>query len=205
MTLVMERGHATSAQLAERLGLTPAAVRRHLGELRAHGLVRVRQRRGPGGRGPGRPCQVYEPTAVGRGQFEQAYDRLALELLEYLRQVGGPQAISAFAQYKFASLESDYASARQAEPDLTAAAALLKVLGPAGFMADLSSLASGEQLCQHHCPYALVAERFPELCQAETEAFAKLLDSHVQRLATIAHGDGVCTTHIPFPRRKEQP
>jgi predicted ArsR family transcriptional regulator len=24
-----------------------------------------------------------------------------------------------------------------------------------------------------------------------------LLDVHVQRLATIAHGDGVCTTYIP--------
>ncbi|MFW6188461.1 MAG: transcriptional regulator, partial [Actinomycetota bacterium] len=25
----------------------------------------------------------------------------------------------------------------------------------------------------------------------------RLLGTHVQRLATIAHGDGVCTTHIP--------
>jgi hypothetical protein len=24
-----------------------------------------------------------------------------------------------------------------------------------------------------------------------------LLGTHVQRLATIAHGDGICTTHIP--------
>ena len=39
----------------------------------------------------------------------------------------------------------------------------------------------------------------PELCAAETRVFARLLDSHVQRLATIAHGDGVCTTHIPRP------
>jgi hypothetical protein len=27
--------------------------------------------------------------------------------------------------------------------------------------------------------------------------FSRLLGVHVQRLATIAHGDGVCTTHIP--------
>jgi hypothetical protein len=26
----------------------------------------------------------------------------------------------------------------------------------------------------------------------------RLLGTHVQRLATIAHGDGVCTTHIPL-------
>ena len=56
---------------------------------------------------------------------------------------------------------------------------------------------AGEQLCQHHCPVAHVAERFPQLCEAETEPSARLVGGHVQRLATIAHGDGVCTTHIP--------
>jgi predicted ArsR family transcriptional regulator len=42
-----------------------------------------------------------------------------------------------------------------------------------------------------------VAAEFPELCEAETAAFSALLGTHVQRLATIAHGDGVCTTYIP--------
>jgi len=53
------------------------------------------------------------------------------------------------------------------------------------------------ELCQHHCPVAHVAEKYPELCEAETEAFGRLLGTHVQRLATIAHGDGVCTTYVP--------
>ena len=44
---------------------------------------------------------------------------------------------------------------------------------------------------------AHVAEQFPELCEAETEVFARLLGTHVQRLATIAHGDGICTTYVP--------
>jgi predicted ArsR family transcriptional regulator len=42
-----------------------------------------------------------------------------------------------------------------------------------------------------------VASEFPELCDAETAAFSEILGTHVQRLATIAHGDGVCTTFIP--------
>ncbi|MGH3240160.1 MAG: transcriptional regulator, partial [Spirillospora sp.] len=54
----------------------------------------------------------------------------------------------------------------------------------------------GEQLCQHHCPVAHVAAEFPQLCEAETEAFSRLLGLPVQRLATIAHGDGICTTHV---------
>ena len=54
------------------------------------------------------------------------------------------------------------------------------------------------QLCQHHCPVAHVAAEFPELCEAETHAFAELLGTHVQRLATIARGDSACTTHVPL-------
>jgi hypothetical protein len=41
-----------------------------------------------------------------------------------------------------------------------------------------------------------VAAEFPQLCEAETEAFGRLLGTPVQRLATIAHGDGICTTHV---------
>jgi hypothetical protein len=54
------------------------------------------------------------------------------------------------------------------------------------------------QLCQHHCPVAHVAAEFPELCEAETRAFAAVLGTHVQRLATIARGDAACTTHVPL-------
>ena len=66
-----------------------------------------------------------------------------------------------------------------------------------GFAASVTSTTAGHQLCQHHCPVAHVAAAFPQLCEAETEAFADLLGSHVQRLATIAHGDHVCTTSVP--------
>ena len=40
---------------------------------------------------------------------------------------------------------------------------------------------------------------YQQLCEAETEAFARLLGTPVQRLATIAHGDGICTTHVTAP------
>jgi hypothetical protein len=44
-----------------------------------------------------------------------------------------------------------------------------------------------------------VAAEFPQLCEAETEAFGRLLGTPVRRLATIAHGDGICTTHVTCP------
>ena len=45
-----------------------------------------------------------------------------------------------------------------------------------------------------------MAAEFPQLCEAETEAFGRLLGTPVQRLATIAHGDGICTTHVTTSR-----
>jgi hypothetical protein len=76
--------------------------------------------------------------------------------------------------------------------------ALAQALTTDGYAAsaEVAPAGGGQQLCQHHCPVAHVAAQFPQLCEAETEAFGRLLGTPVQRLATIAHGDGVCTTHI---------
>ena len=76
-------------------------------------------------------------------------------------------------------------------------AALAAALTEDGYVASTLPSALGEQICQHHCPVAHVAAQFPQLCEVETRAFSRLLGVHVQRLATIAHGDGVCTTHVP--------
>jgi predicted ArsR family transcriptional regulator len=75
--------------------------------------------------------------------------------------------------------------------------ALAEALTSEGYAASAHKVGSGGQLCQHHCPVAHVAAEFPQLCEAETKAFERLLGTHVQRLATIARGDAVCTTHIP--------
>ena len=80
------------------------------------------------------------------------------------------------------------------------AQALAVALTAEGYAATASAISGGGQLCQHHCPVAHVAAEFPQLCEAETAVIGRLVGTHVQRLATIAHGDGVCTTHIPGSR-----
>jgi predicted ArsR family transcriptional regulator len=75
--------------------------------------------------------------------------------------------------------------------------ALAEGLTASGYASTTEHAAAGVQICQHHCPVAHVAAEFPQLCEAETRAFEQVLGTYVQRLATIAHGDGVCTTHVP--------
>jgi hypothetical protein len=40
---------------------------------------------------------------------------------------------------------------------------------------------------------------YPQLCEAETGASGRLPGPPVQRLATIAHGDGICAMHVTVP------
>jgi predicted ArsR family transcriptional regulator len=197
---ILENGPSTAAALGARLGLTPAAIRRHLDTLQADGMIEGRQARVHGYRGRGRPAKVFVVTDAGRDAFEQAYDDLAVGALRFLAETGGDELVGEFARRRVGELEERY------RPMVDAAAgpedkarALARSLSADGYAASVETAptGSGEQLCQHHCPVAHVAEQFPQLCEAETEAFARLLGTHVQRLATIAHGDGICTTHIP--------
>ena len=194
---ILENGPSTAAALAERLALTPAAVRRHLDHLVAERAVEARDARVYGARGRGRPAKVFALTQTGRDQFDQHYDDLALQALRFLAETGGDQAVLEFARRRVADLETNYADILAANPELSPAEALAQALTQDGYAASVRQGPVGEQLCQQHCPVAHVVHEFPQLCEAETEVIGKLLDRHVQRLATIAHGDGVCTTCIP--------
>ncbi len=197
--LILENGPATAAGLSARLGLTPAAVRRHLDNLLADGMIETRIARPRGSRGRGRPARLFAITDAGRSAFEHAYDDLATSALRFLAQTGGPGAVAAFARQQTAGLEGRYRDAVAAAPPQQRVQALAEALSADGYAASASGApgeGGGEQLCQHHCPVAHVAAQYPQLCEAETEAFARLLDTPVQRLATIAHGDGICTTHV---------
>lgn len=194
---ILQYGPSTANDLAKRLNLTPAAVRRHLTVLLTLGHLTSREQRVYGPRGRGRPARVFALTDSGRAEFYQSYDDLAIKALGYLQEVAGDEAITHFAEQVVEGVRTRFDAIAGEYP--TPAEALVEALTAKGFVASLQPVRSGVQLCQYHCPVAHVAAEFPELCEAETRAFAQMLDSHVQRLATIAHGDGVCTTHVPHP------
>ncbi|UQI44191.1 ArsR family transcriptional regulator [Streptomyces sp. HU2014] len=199
---ILDHGPSTAAELALRLELTQAAVRRHLDTLAAEGIVEPREKRVYGARTRGRPAKAFALTDCGRDAFDQAYDKLAEDALRWIAQAAGggemgEAAVAAFARARMAAQAEAYREALQAVGPESRTEALARALTADGYAATARSAPVGEQLCQHHCPVAHVAEQFPQLCEAETEVFSRLLGTHVQRLATIAHGDGVCTTFIP--------
>jgi predicted ArsR family transcriptional regulator len=200
--LILEHGPATAAGLSTRLGLTTAAIRRHLDNLLADGMIEAREARCYGSRGRGRPARLFAITDAGRSAFEHAYDDLATSALNFLAEKAGSGAVAEFARRKISDLENRYRPVVDAAPAGERVQALAEALSADGYAASASvspAADGGEQLCQHHCPVAHVAAEFPQLCEAETEAFGRLLGTAVQRLATISRGDGICTTHVTAP------
>jgi predicted ArsR family transcriptional regulator len=201
--LILEHGPQTAAVLAGQLGLSAAGVRRHLDALVADDVLVECEPRRPVQRGRGRPARTYALTDAGRASFPHAYDNLATTALRYLRETGGEDAVTAFAEHRAATLEHMLLPSVPAGNADERAAALARALSTQGYAASTEYASApgvaGVQICQHHCPVANVAAEFPQLCEAETRAFERVLGTYVQRLATIAHGDGVCTTHVPVP------
>ncbi|MWK39198.1 helix-turn-helix domain-containing protein [Actinomadura sp. J1-007] len=197
--LILEHGPITASALGERVGLTPAAIRRHLDALLADDMIEVRRARPQTRRGRGRPAKWFAITDAGRSAFVHAYDDLATSALRFLAETAGERAVAEFARRQIADLERRYHPVVQAAPPHQRVRELAEALSGDGYAAAAAKApqpGGGEQLCQHHCPVAHVAAEFPQLCEAETEAFSRLLGTPVQRLATIAHGDGICTTHV---------
>ncbi len=199
--LLLESGPITAGSIGERLGLSAAGVRRHLdalieaGDAEAHAAAAWQQE------GRGRPAKRYRLTAGGRAKLDHTYDDLASAAMRQLREIGGEDAIRTFARRRIDSILAGVEAA-DGDADIEPAAdRIADALSNAGYATTTTRVGGpiqGVQICQHHCPVSHVAEEFPELCEAEQEAMAEVLGTHVQRLATIVNGDFACTTHVPL-------
>lgn len=207
--LLMESGPITAGEIGHRLGLSAAGVRRHLdalieaGDAEAHAAAAWQQV------GRGRPAKRYRLTAAGRGKLGHRYDDLAVAAMRQLREIGGEEAVLAFARKRIDAILAGIAPVDGTDDTAVEATAeqIAAALTRAGYSASTARVDAGVpavQILQHHCPVANVAREFPELCQVERQAMAEVLGTHVQRLATIAGGGYVCTTHVPLTSKNSK-
>lgn len=203
--LLAADGPLTAADLASRLGLTPAAVRRHLDLLAEQGDIEERELATAGGRGRGRPARAYILSEAGHAGMDSDYADVATSALRFLAEHAGPDAVGEFARERGAKLERRYAAQLPSTGgDVRARAqALASVLSADGFAASIRTIGAGlpvagVQLCQGHCPVLHVAAEFPVFCDVETDAFSRLLGVDVERRTTLVRGEHVCTTFIPL-------
>jgi len=204
LRMISQRGPITAAELGESLGLTPAAVRRHLDCLAHDELVEEREHTATPSRKRGRPARAFVVSPAGHAMLRGDYDSLAGSVLRFLRDTAGESAVTEFARQRASAM------AQKAAPVVESAGrdidsrtqALAAALTDQGFAASTRPVGNdtpmtGVQLCQGHCPVQHVAAEFPQFCEEEAKAFSQTLGVHVQRLASLAHGDHVCTTFVP--------
>lgn len=186
----LKRLHTATAQtLAQELQLTVPAVRRHLQDLHAQGLLR-QQREKPQGRG--RPQHVYCLSEAGEATFPKGYDLLCSDILRHLRELYGAGALLAVLDARRAQLCREFDGCKRARGKAERASKLAQHLNQMGYAACVEG--EGEQLylVEYNCPYAAVAREYPEVCRSELELYQDLLDCSLTRETHIVSGAGQC-------------
>jgi len=191
----------TAKELADRFGVTPNALRRHLKELEVEGVVRYqREIRGVGG-----PVFAYSLTEAGETLFPRAYETALTEVLDLVREQQGDDGLIQLFGRRWDEI------ARLARPELERlpvdqrAARLAELLTSLGYMAETRPGAGAlPVLTEHNCAIRAIAERFPEVCAAEERFIADLLGAPVTRQTHIAKGANCCEYCIEQPGSEER-
>lgn len=218
---ISAHGPITARQLAERFSLTSAAVRRHLAALQADGII-AEHEVPVAQRGRGRPSKSFVLSKTAHESFPGGYDELAVLAFQELARTGGVDAVRRLADRRVEEWERQVAeriAEREAAGERVTTVRKLELLSELltdrGYATTVRPLSvplpaahqrSGAgtrtlvtaQLCHGRCPVLDVATDHPELCEAETRVISRLIGAPVQRLATLAQGAHVCTTHIPL-------
>jgi DeoR family suf operon transcriptional repressor len=178
----------TAKDLAERQGVTPNAVRRHLKELESEQLIEYVRRQ----QGRGAPTFAYRLTSSGETLFPRRYAEQLTDALTYLEQRGGRGEVRKFFAERFRS-QADVLLARLGDAPLQERVqAVVELLQEQGFMAEWSVDGNTVRIAEHNCAVQAVAEKYPELCEAEADFLRDILQADVQRAAYIPKGCNAC-------------
>lgn len=188
--LLKREGERSAPELADAIGISDVAVRRHLGLLTEDGLVADRTVNP----GRGRPVARYRLTERGEELFPHRYEEVAGELLEFLGDREGRDGVRAFLRWRQDREAAAYGAAVDADDLGGRLEQLADALCCAGYEAEVSRTEDGFELRQTHCAVYEIARENPEMCAHEAAAFRRVLGDEVRvtRRRTLAKGDGAC-------------
>lgn len=181
-------------ELAEHLGISEVATRRHVNVLVDDGYLQgetVNQ-------GRGRPATRYQLTEGARRLFPQRYASVADELIQFLTDEHGREGLRAFLSWRLARETASYQESITAEELEDRLEQLADALSEKGYAAHVRSDGEGYVLEQTNCAIYDVAREHPEMCAYEAATFSEVLGREVvlNRRETIAAGDHVCVCSV---------
>ena len=185
------RGPLTARELAAVRGGGTVAMRVHLRNLVASGLVAHEEER----QSVGRPTRRYRLTPASDALFPKHYDLLAVKLAETVAAELGEEALVRILRrwldelhpYLDAQLPNDFEARLEA---------LASHQSSFGFMASVRKERVGLTVVEQNCPIAKVASRFPQICNHEAALFQRVLGRNVELACCQARGDPLCEFRI---------
>ena len=195
-------GEATVGDLAEHLGVSDVATRRHLGVLADEELITSRVVAD----GPGRPARHYRLTARADRLFPQRAADVADELLQFIEDTQGREGLRAYLSWRLERQCAELEGRVTADSLQERLDQLAEALSQAGFEATVDEAEGRFLLRQEHCAIYDVAKEHPEMCSWEAASFSKVLgrDVRLSRQQTRTDGASACVCCIT-PRDDDGP
>ncbi len=189
LELMVRKREARVEDFAEELGITAAAVRRHLDNLRADGLADVRAVK----QATGRPYYVYFATGKGLSSGAAAYAELLERMLLGLGEES--DVIPVVTERMAQSLAEKHRQALAGIAGSTPAervGRVTEVLREDGILDEWHAADDGFHLVNGACPYRKAAEISSLPCDSDRKAIELLLGLDVEQLERIVDGAPVC-------------
>lgn len=192
---LLKQHRCTINELAEAVDINPISVRHHISKLQADGLVGSEEER----HGVGRPRQLYFLTEAGMEHFPTRYMRLAIRLLEQLKEQIPPETVNQLFMQMATDLVEKYASPAKTqglstEQRLDFVKGLLK---SEGFDIEWERIGDNYYIREVSCPYLHVGQNHPEVCWIDQTLISAVLDLPTEKIKCVLNGDNNCTYVVP--------
>jgi DeoR family suf operon transcriptional repressor len=190
---LLKHPQATAQALAEALGISPQAVRRHLKDLEGEGDIEHRAVQ----IGMGRPQYLYYLSKQGRDRFPNRYNEFAVSFLDTLVKTVGEKQVGEVLRKQWERKAEEYRCHLGSGSLRERVGKLMELRRKEGYMAELHCVGEGNSekyvLAEHNCAISAVAESYPTVCGHELEMFAAILpDCTVERTQWINDGEHNC-------------
>jgi DeoR family suf operon transcriptional repressor len=184
----------TAKELGEIFGVSANAVRRHLKELEAEGLMVYGREQ----RGTGAPTYAYRLSADGEALFPKQYEQALTRLIGHVVDSGGRDAAIAVVEEQYADLRRQLRGTEEDSTPFDRLKTVAGVMEDAGFMAESSEEDGQVRLSVHNCVLHAVASCLPEVCDTELRFLKEALGARVERKKHIMGGCNACEYAIDF-------
>jgi predicted ArsR family transcriptional regulator len=187
--IIVERREVRVEELASELGITTAAVRRHLDHLRADGLVDLRTAK----QATGRPYYLFFPTEKALGELPPTYADLLRRMLEGIgEREDVVEAVMESVATALAARHFQSQDEKQQQSPEERIAFVTHSLREDGILDAWRAEEDGFHLVNEYCPYLQAAEISKLPCESDRKAIELLLDGEVEQLHRIVDGAPVC-------------